>query len=179
MSQGVPRHLGVSQGLFGQKWFFLMEPPYSGNHPQVPAQKFGPCTISLRKTDIASVEWAATYPGCKLLIKLKSHTFPSAEQYQTISHLIVLTKGDKIIFDGYDPGFQYEFTRLLLSTGDRYHVEIVAFNKKGEYFTEASSAFFPCVLEIPAHLIDPHAFDLPTQKPRSRRAHHLNASDPA
>jgi len=24
MSQGVPRHLGVSQGLFGQKWFFLM-----------------------------------------------------------------------------------------------------------------------------------------------------------
>jgi len=23
MSQGVPGHLGVSQGLFGQKWFFL------------------------------------------------------------------------------------------------------------------------------------------------------------
>ena len=150
---------------------------YSVNHQQAPTQKNDPCAISIRQTDIASVEWAGSYPGCKLFIKLTPDTLPNAQHYRAISHVVLLTKGDKINFEGQDPTFQYELTRLLLLTGDKAHVEIFAFNKNGEYFTEASNVFFPCVLEMPAHLIDPHAFGLTcnsNSKPSLRRSYRFN-----
>ena len=150
---------------------------YSVNHQQAPTQKNDPCTIFIRQADIASVEWAASYPGCKLFIKLTIDALPNAQHYRAISHVVLLTKGDKINFEGQDPTFQYELTRLLHLTGDKAHVEIFAFNKSGEYFTEASNAFFPCVLEMPAHLIDPYAFELTCNsnyKPSFRRPRRFN-----
>ena len=141
----------------------------------VPAKRINPRTIKFTHQNIASTEWAESYPGCKLLIKFKPGTFPSAEQYRITAHLVMLTRGDRMIFDDYDPGFQYQLTRILHLDNDKYHVEMVAFNENGDFFSEASQAFFPCVIEIPTHLIDSSTFHLEDKisHPRLRRARRL------
>ena len=40
----------------------------------------------------------------------------------------LLTKGNKVIFDNYQPGFTYDPTRIRNRTETHHHIEIVAFN---------------------------------------------------
>ena len=150
-------------------------------HRHIPVKGANPRIITLTHQSIASTEWAEDYPGCKLLVKLKPGTFPSAEQYDEFPHLVLLSRGDKIIFDEYDPGFQYELTRILHLEKDKYHVEMVAFNKNGDFFSEASQAFFPCVIELPTHLINCPTFyhEDNVTRPRLRRIRRRYPSHPS
>lgn len=137
-------------------------------HPSthhVPARK--PHTITFQfdlPSHISDVKWATDYPGCKLLIELDPLTFTPAESSEecadtSISHQVQkITKGDQVIFNEYSPGFVYEYTRVLGLKDHHYHVEIVAFDLDGHYFSEASSVLFPCVVAIPAYLIDLKTF---------------------
>jgi hypothetical protein len=89
---------------------------------------------------------------------LSRDTFRSPEQCAGTPHLRKITRGDRIVFNDYEPGFTYEFTRLLQLKDNIYYIEIVAFDDEGNYFTLESHTFFPCVITIPAHLTDPRTF---------------------
>jgi len=112
-----------------------------------------PQVLHLQIDNIASVGWAKHYPGCKLFIELKPGTLTTSR---------MLTKGDKVIFDGYNPGFQYEFSRILhMTEKETFHVELLAYNHDKEFCSEASNVFFPCVLEVPGCFIESRNFYFP------------------
>ena len=71
----------------------------------------------------------------------------------------LLTKGNKIIFDNYQPGFTYELARIWNSTETHHNIEIVAFNHQGDYHSEASQSLFPCIISIPLYYVDVTDFE--------------------
>jgi len=95
----------VQRGRFNPFDLTLQREPADKENPQV----FRLC-LALH---IFDVKWADEYPGCKIIIELSHDTFDSAEQCAGIPHLQKITRGDRIVFNDYEPGFTYEFTRLL------------------------------------------------------------------
>jgi hypothetical protein len=134
--------------------------PFQLTLQQAPPHKKNPQVFRLYLVlHIFDVKWADEYPGCKIVIELSRDTFRrSPEQCAGTLHLRKITCGDRIVFNDYEPGFTYEFTRLLQLKDNVYYIEIVAFDDEGNYFTSESHTFFPCVITIPAHLTDPRTF---------------------
>lgn len=71
----------------------------------------------------------------------------------------LLTKGDKVIFDNYQPGFTYELTQIQNSTETHHHIEIVAFNHQEDYHSKSSQSLIPCIISIPLHHVDVTDFE--------------------
>jgi hypothetical protein len=147
--------------------------PFDLSLQRAPANKENPQVFRLcLALHIFDVKWADEYPGCKIIIELSHDTFDSAEQCAGIPHLQKITRGDRIVFNDYEPGFAYEFTRLLQLKNNVYYIEIIAFDDEGNYFTSESHTFFPCVIAIPAHLTDPRTFKYELSTPPSNHHRH-------
>ncbi len=71
----------------------------------------------------------------------------------------LLTKGNKVKFDNYQPRFTYELTWIWNSTKTHHNIEIVAFNHQGDYHSEASQILFPCIISIQLYYVNVTNFE--------------------